>query len=183
MSHDQARQNYADLVTKTDTKFAEIESRQRPHMQCGQGCYQCCAPGLTVSPIEADNIAAHLQANPKVSAECVANEAANPFNDQHCSFLSPQGHCLIYEVRPLVCRSHGVPLRYPEADPNTIEAGEEVSVCSLNFTTMSVADVPDEDVINLKLLYTLLGLINAQYDSSRSERRYLLTPSRLLELT
>ncbi len=64
---------------------------------------------LTVLPIEAQAIrAAH--------AELLAEGAPHP--QGACAFLDQEGACRIYDVRPYVCRTQGLPLRWvdPEAE-------------------------------------------------------------------
>lgn len=81
---------------------------------------------------------------------------------------------MIYEVRPIVCRSHGVPLKIDQTTRD---------VCPLNFTEMQLADIGDHYFINLETLNTILVLLNQQFDPAQAERRFLLTPSGLMDAT
>ena len=70
------------------------------------------------------------------------------------SFLAADGLCSIYEVRPLICRSHGAPILIQ------IDAKERAwTPAPKNFKKgMSMLDVGDW--IHLETLNTLLGLID-----------------------
>ena len=48
-------------------------------------------------------------------------------DDNSCAFLSDHA-CLIYEHRPMICRTHGLPLIYTNDDNEW-----ELSNCELNF--------------------------------------------------
>ena len=60
--------------------------------------------------------------------------------------------CSIYDSRPVICRTQGLPLLYEAEDGNA-----EVDFCPLNFTTENATDSLEEnhlvplDALNLKL--------------------------------
>jgi Fe-S-cluster containining protein len=85
-----------------------------------------------------------------------ALRTANPYQGERCSLLAANGECLIYEVRPIICRSHGAPVTYREGDVTRRD------VCPLNFGGDTTGLDP-EDSLNLDLLNTLLALIARQF--------------------
>ncbi len=176
--------NYNVLLKKTDEKSKEITTRYQEKIRCGKGCHSCCMPGLTVNGLERENIRQYLNAHPALAEKTEANAQANPHKGQRCSFLDAEGACLVYEARPIVCRSHGVPLK-TALDPNAavhISSTEmQLSVCSLNFSDMNLQDVGDHYFINLDTLNTILVLLNQQFDAKNAEKRFLLTPKVIME--
>ncbi len=169
--------NYRALLAKVDAKNAEISGRVGARMLCGRGCHGCCAPGLGVSAVERAHLAAHVAATPGLQADLEALEAADPHAGSRCSFLRANGDCAVYEARPIICRSHGLPLevREPKKAPRR-------DVCPLNFAGEDLKSLADEDVLNLQLLDTLLALIDGKYRETsgvKAER----TPLRVTALT
>lgn len=158
-----------------DEKFAEIHALYPSEFRCAEGCHSCCKPGLTVNPLEAERIRAHLAAQPSLTATLLETERAQPFGKKRCSFLQAAGGCGIYEVRPLVCRSHGAPLQFASPENEEIKLRD---ACPLNFTTTPLASVPATAVLNLDTLNTLLAVLTKQAYGKKAER-IPLTPSAL----
>lgn len=109
--------------------------------------------------VEKENIKIYLQKNTDILEKVRANKTANPFQGKRCQFLAKDGSCLIYSVRPVVCRSHGAPIKISLDDIAT----EVSDVCPLNFTGQPVAGLPEGDHIRLNTLNTILATINQQY--------------------
>ena len=67
--------------------------------------------------------------------------------------------CSIYESRPLICRTQGLPLLIEAED-----GGQEVDFCSLNFTEAGAVDDLDEDhLVPLEALNLRLALLNLEH--------------------
>lgn len=109
---------YHALVKRIDKRVASLEQLHHQHLQCRLGCSQCCMD-YSIFPIEFHAIQDKIR-----NLEIEPVEA----KEDDCIFLH-QHACLIYEHRPIICRTHGLPLLY------TNEDGEwELSACELNFT-------------------------------------------------
>lgn len=69
-------------------------------------------------------------------------------DDSRCAALDPAGRCKIYEARPLVCRSHGVPIRLRQSGLPVIQS------CHRNFlhTTPDADCVLDQTTLSAVLL-------------------------------
>lgn len=91
-------------------------------LRCARGCHACCVDGLTVFALEADRIVEH-------HAELL--EHGGPHPEGACAFLDEQGGCRIYEHRPYVCRTQGLPLRWIEEENQ--ELVELRDCCPLNL--------------------------------------------------
>ena len=155
-----------ELNAKIDAFFTRVETRHGGDMQCGTGCSDCCHTRLTVTGVEAEAIRAHLVTwEAPRRAALSANVTAGPVN--RCSALDPAGRCLIYEARPVVCRSHGAPIRM------RIDSLPVVQSCYRNFTQVT----PDADcVIDQETLSTLTLAVDraAGNDGSRIDLATLL---------
>lgn len=67
--------------------------------------------------------------------------------------------CSIYESRPLICRTQGLPLLL-EAEDGEVE----VDFCPLNFTAENaVADLDEAHLVPLDKLNLKLAMVNLQY--------------------
>lgn len=162
---DQALATYRELLAKVDAKFAEIAGAHPASLQCRLGCHSCCKPGLTVSALEAESLRRFFTAHPEARAKRQEILRHDPHGGTRCGLLDPGGACIAYEARPLVCRSHGVPLRIKEAET------ERLDVCPLNFPGEDLASLAAADSINLETLNTLLSLLNRQFTGDRETPR------------
>jgi Fe-S-cluster containining protein len=143
---------YRNILTRADSFFESVTRAQGQNLQCGRGCSLCCyglfeigsgdvpmiSEGLSrLHPSRRQKIirrAAAIVANsahPNLR-ECSADEKEAFFDRTEnvgCPNLSDAGECQIYESRPLVCRTFGLPLRN----------GDEYigDVCDLNFNEAS----------------------------------------------
>jgi len=80
---------------------------------CNKGCDYCCnniehMPYLTIEEIEMLNegiklLDKHVIENIKVKIKNL-NEHFTHFK---CPFISSEGHCLVYDHRPIACRTYG----------------------------------------------------------------------------
>lgn len=152
-------QDYADLLTKVDTFVREKTERFQNQITCKPGCFDCCVAKLTVTKIEAEAIVEYVNDN-KLT---LPREA---IHKNHCMNLDVEGRCLIYPVRPIVCRTHGLPIDY-KSENESKKKGENTeknrSVCPKNFTKESIAKLDPTDVLNGDTINLILGMINMKY--------------------
>ena len=141
---------YHALQAKVDAKFQEIRARRPEDFACRKGCHSCCVPGITVFAVEQAAIQSFFDTHPERLEAAKRIQRDNPHGGERCAFLEADGGCVIYEARPLVCRSHGAPLGTEFA----------LDVCPLNFTDVPLETLPTPDVIRLETLNTLLALVN-----------------------
>jgi len=149
----------AELTAKIDGFFARVEARHGDDMQCQTGCSDCCHVRLSITAVEADAIRLHLASHPAL----VVNE-----DPARCAALDSRGRCQIYEARPVVCRSHGVPIRLRERSLPVVRN------CFRNFTHSE----PQPDcVLDQETLSTLVLAVDraAGHDGSRIELASLLS--------
>ena len=145
---------YRELTGKVDAFFERVIARHGDDMQCNSGCSDCCHVRLTITLTEADAIRDELATWP---ADRRAALAANARASQACAALDPAGRCLIYAARPIVCRSHGAPVRLTRNSLPVVES------CFRNFTRTT----PDADCV---LDQTTLSALVFAVDGGRSDR-------------
>lgn len=149
-----------ELTAKVDAFFARVEARHGPDMQCRTGCSDCCHVRLTVTGVEAAAIRDHVATWPAERRR----ELGTAGDPGHCAALDAAGgtggHCRIYAARPLVCRSHGAPIRLRNGSLPVVQA------CFRNFTH---AEPAPDCVIDQTTLSTLLLAVDrdAGGDGSR----------------
>ena len=113
-----------ELHAKVDAFFARVEERHGDDMQCRTGCSDCCRVRLTITAVEATAILAEVARWPAARRRELAAVGA----DDRCAALDERGRCRIYAARPVVCRSHGVPIRMRRGSLPVVES------CPRNFT-------------------------------------------------
>jgi uncharacterized protein len=170
--------NYRDLVGKVDHLCRGIETEFRAHLACCDGCDSCCRH-LSLFPVEAVALAAALDDLPDNDAERIRERVRDGGDQPNCPLLE-NSHCLLYAARPIICRTHGLPLL-------TIrEEGRHVDFCPLNF--QGVGSLPGSAVIDLDRLNTALATVNrlfvAEYrgDSSPEMERITIAEALRIEL-
>jgi Fe-S-cluster containining protein len=160
--------DYRSILLDADTFFRKVLEEQPAQLQCGKGCSLCCHGLFEIGSGDLAVIAAGLEklhpmrrrrivrramalmeefAHPDLR-ECSPEEKEAFFERSQsapCPNLDESGACLMYDDRPLVCRTFGLPIR--EADDYIGD------ICELNFTEstaeerMSAAwDLENEDI-------------------------------------
>jgi hypothetical protein len=81
-----------------------------------------------------------------------------------CAFLDDDGACTVYDARPFLCRTHGLPLRTDDAADRP-RGGlrvlrDDVSVCALNFTERAPAA---REVLDAVRIQTLLVTVDRRF--------------------
>ena len=141
--------SYKRILKEADAFFRTVLQTQSQNLQCGRGCSLCCyglfeigsgdipilAEGLTkMHPARRKMVIGRAREIVETSAHPALREcspvAKEKFFDRTastpCPNLNESGECLIYEHRPLVCRTFGLPLR---------NGGKYIGdICELNFT-------------------------------------------------
>jgi hypothetical protein len=111
-------EKYLELREEADAECRRLELMHSALMVCKKGCTSCCMD-FSIFPVEFFTIAGSLKGK-KIPFNRAATEGECP--------MLVGGLCIIYESRPFICRSHGLPLL------SMGEEGWELSHCELNFT-------------------------------------------------
>jgi len=152
-----ARDRYRELCAKVDSFFARVKARHAADMKCATGCDGCCRIRLTVTAVEAAEIREAVAA---LSPELRQRAAARARLDapDRCAALDDDGRCAIYTARPLVCRSHGLPVRMVNARGLPV-----VDACVLNFTERGPAEADPDCILDQANLSLTLGAIAREH--------------------
>lgn len=122
-----------ELTAKVDAFFARVEERHGTDMQCQTGCSDCCHVRLTVTAVEAAALRALVAGWSAEERRALAPDGPA----DRCAALDADGRCKVYAARPLVCRSHGVPVRIQRRGLPVVES------CHRNFRRTE----PDRDCV------------------------------------
>lgn len=133
---------YRQIRNKVDSTCTQLHHKHAPHTQCRKGCSDCCM-NFDLTAVEFHSIANRLK-----SKRVEWNTNAAP---ESCIFLI-NNECSIYEDRPLICRSHGLPIVQLNDETDELE----LSFCPLNFTQVdddyfSLEESYDQDAFNSEL--------------------------------
>ena len=144
---------YLQLRDKVDALCRQIESAHADAISCRAGCDRCCQ-ALTLFPVEAYALARAVATQPEPIRERLRARAGEAADTESCPLLEG-GRCLLYDDRPIICRTHGLPilLREPE--------GNRVDFCPLNF--VGCDSLSGNSLIDLDRLNQLLAAINHDF--------------------
>lgn len=163
MSH--VLDNYKQLTARVDALCNAIAEALGEQITCSAGCSSCCT-AITVFPVEAAAMRETLESLPASQAEEIRRRIAEHADDERCPLLSHH-RCLLYDARPIICRTHGLPIVY------TSDGVRNSDCCPLNLT--EAASVSGARVVDLDKLNTLLVAVNSIYlsqsDSTESSER------------
>jgi Fe-S-cluster containining protein len=138
-----ANQPYKRILDHADEFFAEVTRTQPQQLQCGRGCSLCCYGLFEIQSADVAVIAVGLaQLHPmrrkkiiRRAREILAAAGLREGDKEAffaktenvaCPNLDENGLCMMYDHRPLVCRTFGLPLR-----DGASYLGD---ICELNFT-------------------------------------------------
>ena len=132
---------FYDFFDRTNAKIDEVTKKHEKYLSCKKGCTYCCM-NISVLPIEFYAIGKMLKKSKK---KIKLNR------HKRCAFLQ-DCLCMIYQFRPMLCRTHGLPLSHRDShDPSRIN----VSICDLNFVDKTpkfkLDNTLDMDEVNLEL--------------------------------
>lgn len=122
--------------------FSQFYSKYQSKMDCRLGCSKCCYVDLSVFEAEAVAIIEWVIFLSAQEKQDLLTELSFPESPEQkntlgkkskaCAFLR-SGKCAIYEARPTICRTQGLPLQYKISDvKNQVQLA--VDTCPLNFT-------------------------------------------------
>lgn len=154
-----------ELWSKIDAFTARVNERYPGALACAEGCSDCCHRELTLTTIEAERVAALVMDLPPEARAELAERAAS---GEPCVALGANGACAIYAARPVVCRSHGLPLRFVdpgnEGDPSRARRALPIlDVCPKNFVGHDLGSIDPACVMDQHTLSVLLGAIDTLF--------------------
>ncbi len=148
------------LHAAVDERASGLAARHRERLRCGRGCADCCVDDLRVHDVEAERI---RRAHPELLRD------GEPHPPGACAFLDADRACRIYDDRPFVCRTQGLPLRWLEEDEGG-EIHERRDICPLNAEGPALADLAEADCWLLGPTELELGRIQADWADGDTPR-------------
>lgn len=145
--------NYQQLSVRVGELCGQIEERCSEHLACREGCDSCCRH-LSLFWVEAVALAWALKQADPAQAETIRQQARDAKSDGPCPLLLG-GRCLLYAARPLICRTHGLPLLLER------DGERRIDYCPLNF--QQATTLPPGALVNLEALNTTLAAVNALF--------------------
>lgn len=158
---DAALASLRSLHAEIDRESERLVNRHAERLRCGRGCSACCLDDLTVTAVEAERIR-------RDHSGLLATALPHP--PGACAFLDTDGSCRVYESRPSVCRSQGLPLRFfVENEQEEIE--ERRDICPLNLPDGApLDDLAEEDCWLIGPFELALERIAAAFSGENHER-------------
>ena len=143
---------YDELCGKVDAFHDRVVGAHKDALTCHAGCSQCCHQHLSVVPLEWHRIAVAVDSLPTAAREALKTRVHRGRQDPRCPLLDDTGRCRVYAARPMICRTHGLPIRIGEPPRR--------DVCPLNFPTGPSLDKLDDTVIlDVNRVNAMLGLM------------------------
>lgn len=119
------------LRYELEASLQPVETAHAGKLQCRRGCSGCCVDDLTVFSVEAEAIRRFA---PRLLRE------GRPHPPGACAFLDGGGACRIHPVRPYVCRTQGLPLRWWDDDGTEFR-----DICPLNADAVDLLGLDGRD--------------------------------------
>lgn len=139
---------YKKLTEYCDNFFNLVYKNYNSQMMCKKGCYFCCKleSVLLIEAYVIENFIKNIRSKEKLKWSKKRN---------YCLFLNNK-KCEIYEVRPIICRTHGLLLYYHKEGL--------VNTCKLNFNNLDsiensiILDVKKvtENLVKLNLAFAIV---------------------------
>jgi hypothetical protein len=160
MKTEQALSTLGKLYDLIDRQVEALTTVHGDRLQCRQGCSGCCQDDLTIFEVEA----AHIRDR---HADLLATEP--PGAAGACAFLNAKGDCRIYEHRPYVCRTQGLPLRWIDERPDGTPV-EMRDICPLNEIGPPVEIMETEHCWTIGPFEEALAELQSQLDGGELRR-------------
>lgn len=158
--------NYQELCRFCNSTWSKVQKHYPKELQCRKGCCDCCELE-SVSALEASIIWDYLNRQ-----SFTLEEPSSIADKDQCPLLS-NGLCAIYPVRPLICRSHGLPIRSINLTDNAIDC------CPLNFPEGALQNIDPAFMLDVDMITDNLMRLNMAFcmllgDNALSSERFSL---------
>ena len=150
--------NYEALLARVNAQCGKVEKALSGHLTCRKGCSSCCL-NISLFPVEAVHLRMafeRLDANVQASVLDWTEES----NERGaCPLLDSSGACQLYMDRPVICRTHGLPIIFVDGEGN-----RRVDFCPENFQTLE--SLSGDAMIDVDALNQLLAAVDACFCSA-----------------
>ncbi len=129
-----------ELIRRIDASMAEAARRSGDWVVCRVGCTECCRGEFEITALDAMRLRAGLAELSEEEIPRIRERAAAFDGEGACPLLEPgTGACLLYEWRPVTCRTFGPATR-------TLEDGG-IAVCEKCYAGASAAEIAECAVV------------------------------------
>jgi Fe-S-cluster containining protein len=146
-------EQYYKLVARIDKDANRLTGIHGDAITCRPGCTSCCV-NLTVFPVEFHAIRRAMEQAGEKPGGADFDPTAT------CGFLH-DGRCRIYPFRPIICRTHGLPILF--LDDTSGEYTWEVSFCERNFTGFEQIEFTHDTLLNIEEINEELSRLNQEF--------------------
>ena len=146
-------ENYQALVGKIYALCREIILASGDAIACRKGCDGCCRY-FSVFLVEAYAIAEAVANLEPDRAALVRDRARSALDGDSCPLLDA-GSCMLYNQRPIICRTHGLPILMKTGEVTTID------FCPMNYRHAD--SIEGRHIIDLDRLNDTLAAINSLF--------------------
>jgi Fe-S-cluster containining protein len=161
---DSGIKKYRELVEECDSMSERLASIHSKHMQCRRGCNSCCV-NLNVFPVEFYSILDNLS---REGLELSFDESGE------CGFIDENGGCRLYKYRPIICRTHGLPIVFHEEQDGQMVGN--VSFCDMNFRDIDESFVFDKyNTLNIDAVNDKFFAVNLEFITNNPELGFDIT--------
>ncbi len=152
---------YFHLREEIDERTRILEKTHINHLSCRSGCDLCCMD-YNIFPVEFYSILKELQEQnfSPVPAPNKEEESSS------CVFLKNH-KCTIYESRPVICRTHGLPLLYTNDNDEW-----ELSTCELNFTDFDFDEFSGKNTFPQDTYNSKLFVLNRNFVANFTDKKF-----------
>lgn len=148
-------ENYEALLSRVSARCEEIETALAGHMACRKGCSTCCL-NISLFPVEAVRLRLAFDTLDEDRKAFALARTAESTDEGPCPLLDEAGACLLYDHRPVICRTHGLPILFDDE-----KGSRRVDFCPENFQALE--SLSGEAMIDLDALNQMLAAVNAQF--------------------
>jgi Fe-S-cluster containining protein len=153
---------YRVLLKKLDSHAKRLLARYRGNIACAEGCAGCCSLS-SVFAVEACSMVSTACSMPAEKRWALFGRAALKTaarGETGRCLLLHDDRCLLYDARPVICRTHGYPL--------LVEG--RVDHCPKNFTTLRT--IESNLILDLDALNTALAGVNIAFLKENKDPRF-----------
>jgi hypothetical protein len=153
---------YQQLACQVDGFFEKVKERYPGKINCSSGCSDCCRQDLSLFPFEIDMLMAAFKGlSDDQQQEIIARaKLLESGKESACVFLE-NDRCLVYESRPMLCRTQGLPLLVTEGE-------QGLSICDQNL--VGVDNIDGDCVLKLDLVNHVMATVHHLVIGSMGER-------------
>ena len=152
-------EKYMLLRNEIDNHSNKLGNEHKKQMQCKKGCDMCCMD-YNIFPIEFYYILNNFK------EKKIIPETSDEQKENVCVFLKNCA-CSIYHQRPIICRTHGLPLLFMN-DNNEWE----LSACQLNFTEFNFEEFTLDNTFPQDKYNSKLFMLNKEFISEFQDKEY-----------